>query len=631
MAGRLVNSWTPGTTYPPNSVVRPTSTTGQSSNPPTNAGFETGDLTGWTASAGFSVVTTSPYTGTYCAKLAAGAGANKTLVNTNQAVATFGQIIRAQCYVNMGTNTSAAQASCTLTFYDSGHVLIGTYEGTAVFAISGVSGWQKVTVEAPTLIGSAFVAIGGKGTNNAAGDIFFDAFSWDYLVNPYDAPLLFYAVQTGTGKSGQVEPAWATTPPNINDGTVIWSSHVPTSILWLNQPLMKSGSVEPTWPTVPGQYVKEDLGNNMAWIAVTPQVTDANCPQSKYVMIASSKVFAADNDIVRFSATANPTDWTTPADAGFLPTGLQSYGKNPFKAVGLYRSNGVFFNADGMQMWQLDEDPANMALLDAIPIGSTQNRALASVSNDLFFLANQGVRTMGISAGSGNLQAGDVGMPIDPLVQAAVTWATANSVTPIATYFPSAGQYWLAIPQWPATGLFVDAGGTGTTTVFVYTMSRIGEVGAWSRYLFPVVIEDFTQFGDSLYVRAKQPADNHYVTMAVVPDLTGDTTSAGTAVFTGIVQWPWLDDGTPGQLKQLLGFDAAVTQTGTYGVQIGYDQSSLTTFTTSVTLTGDTVPGQVIPMALMAPSFSLRMTLTSDTGWQINAVNFYLQDDRPTS
>src|SRR5690606_3282256 len=108
--------------------------------------------------------------------------------------------------------------------------------------------------------------------------------------------------------------------------------------------------------------------------------------------IAASKVFCADDDIVRYSATVNPLDWSSSDDAGYLPTGLQNYGANPVEAMGLYRGNLVVFNAEAFQLWQVDEDPASMALLDALPMGSTQHHAMAPVSNDLFFLASQGVR-----------------------------------------------------------------------------------------------------------------------------------------------------------------------------------------------------------------------------------------------
>lgn len=631
MSGRLVNAWTPGTTYPPGSVVRPTSTTGSSASPPTNADFETGDLTGWTSSGSYVVNNVKPYLGTYSASLPASSG-TKTLINNNQVSVPFGAVFHASCYFNMGANTANCTAAVTITYYDSGHSVIGTITGNTITPIStGANGWMKSSAQISILIGTAYMAVSCTITNNSAtGPVYVDGFAWDYLTNPYDAPLLFYAVQTGTGKSGQNEPVWATTPPNIVDGTVTWSSQAPTSITWRTQALLKSGSVEPTWPTVPGQVIHDPLSNNLDWLAVTPRIEDDNCPNSKYVAIASSKIFAADNDIIRFSATTDPTDWTTQADAGFLPIGLQNYGSNPTKAMGLYRSNLVAFNSQGLQMWQVDEDPANMALLDAIPIGSTQHRALAPVNNDLFFVSAQGVRTMGISAGSGNLQAGDVGMPIDPIVQAALTWASVSNVTPIGTYFPGAGQYWLAIPGWTATGWFVDPGGATTTTIFVYTMSRIGEVGAWSRYLIPVVLQDFCQNGDALYFRAVQ-ANGDVVLFKVDPgSLLDQLTSGGgttTADFTCIVQWPWLDLGQPGQSKQMLGLDFVVTiASGTYGMQVGYDQNSSSAFTTSYQLSGDTYPGMFVPFAVMAPSMAMRLTLTGSTNWSIQEVNLYFGD-----
>jgi hypothetical protein len=556
--------------------------------------------------------------------------------------------------VNFGNVISSASARMTLTVYDNTHAFIATYTGNFANPASTAAGngWRKITIDdVPMLIGTAFVSVGISVINNStAGPILVDYFAWDLLANPFNANQLFYAVQTGTGKSGQTEPVWATTPPNITDGTVTWSSQVPTSILWVGEPMLKSGTVEPggfggpaAWPTQPGLSVLDTLSvnQNLSWVALTPQVVDPNDstlpPASPYVMIASSKIFVANTDIVNFCATTNPLDWTTEGNAGYLPTGLQTYGGNPFQAIGLYRSNGVFFNAQGMQMWQLDEDPANMALLEAIPIGSTQHRALAPVNNDLFFLAAQGVRTMGISAGSGNLQAGDVGMPIDPLVQAAVAYAAANSLPCIGTYFPSAGQYWLGIPNFAAAnGTYVSppTDGNGTTTIFVYTMSRVGEVGAWSRYVIPIVMQDFAQFGNDMYVRG---LDSHSAQIAVKVALGifVDTVSTGTqTTFNGIIQWPWLDDGQPGATKQLVGVDFAVTLTNAgsgYTFQVGYDQSDTTAFTATCTLTGDTIPGFIIPMAMMAPTFSLRMTMDSATGWSVQEANLYLQDQRLTS
>src|SRR5690606_13461043 len=61
---------------------------------------------------------------------------------------------------------------------------------------------------------------------------------------------------------------------------------------------------------------------------------------------------------------------------------------------------------------------------------------------------------------------------------------------PMGLYFPAAGQYWLMFPR------------EADTHVLVYTMTRIGQVGAWSRYEFPFVVEDWAIAGDSLYLRS---------------------------------------------------------------------------------------------------------------------------------
>ena len=117
-----------------------------------------------------------------------------------------------------------------------------------------------------------------------------------------------------------------------------------------------------------------------AWQAVTRQITDTNDPNTIPTCIGASHVFKGDIDITSYSAAVDPTDWTSSNNAGYLPTGLNNYGDNPVTVLALYRSNLMVFNAGGYQMWQIDPDPANMALLDAQPIGSRSTRAPRSRS-----------------------------------------------------------------------------------------------------------------------------------------------------------------------------------------------------------------------------------------------------------
>ena len=159
-----------------------------------------------------------------------------------------------------------------------------------------------------------------------------------------------------------------------------------------------------------------------------------------------------------------------------------------------------------------------------------------------------------------------------------------------------------------------------TDQVFIYTMNRQGiQGGAWSRYIFPWTIEHFSQLGNVLYMR-----HGDIVSVSGLTLLDDDGVN-----FEGIIQWPWLDFGQPGVDKQLQGFD--IVSTGTSSIEIGYDQSAFGTFTTKTAVPVDTVPGEVIPFPLMAPSMSVRLTYDGGQNWQWNALTLYLEDMRVTS
>jgi hypothetical protein len=158
-----------------------------------------------------------------------------------------------------------------------------------------------------------------------------------------------------------------------------------------------------------------------------------------------------------------------------------------------------------------------------------------------------------------------------------------------------------------------------TDTVFIYTMNRGVQGGAWGRYVFPFTIEHFTHLENTLYMR-------HEDDISFVIEGAIDDDGVG---FEGVIQWPWLDLEQPGVEKQLLGFD--IVGTGTSSIEIGYDQTNFGSFTTKYPVPVDTYPGQVISMPVMAPAIAVRLTYDKDQDWQWNSLNLYLQDMRPTS
>jgi hypothetical protein len=443
--------WQPGTTYIPGSIVRPTATVAPGQTPLTNPDFETGDLTGWT-SAGAPAWNNGSggYTGSFMAT-ARGGGIGE-IKNAGISPVSPGQTITAQAMARLtnagGTDDLGAEVA--LYWLDGSGTFISQTEGAALTGVGG--SWHPISVSGVAPANAAQVQfVLGANTGSHGGNIDFDSCSWNSSYNGPPAGLLYKATQAAPGKSGATEPAWPgnTTTP-VTDNQVTWQGVIATQLVWTASPINRSGATEPTWPLVPGAAVDD---NGIVWIAKSRAVDDPNCPHSKIVAIAASKVYAADDDIIRYSATVNPLDWTSTNDAGYLPFGLQTFGSNPAAAMNLYRSNLAIFNAEGFQMWQVDEDPANTALLDALPIASTQNLAMCPVANDLLFLSSQGVRSMGIAATGVNLQASDVGMPIDDLVYPAMQAALASGSRMLATFIPALGQYWLAVPNYPAANL----------------------------------------------------------------------------------------------------------------------------------------------------------------------------------
>jgi len=352
--------------------------------------------------------------------------------------------------------SSAGQAGARviLVWLDGSGAEVSTSQGNLVDSASG-GAWKMstVTATAPAGAETVFARVTAFRTGGS-NPLWVDNVLWNYTVPNPGTGLIYQAVQPDTGTSASSEPAWPTVlGVQVNDGSVVWEAIGDTRIEWTARPILESGATEPTWPTIPGEFVSD---GNIAWECVVRNVTDERCPNTKVVLIAASKIFAVDEDIVAFSATVNPLDWSTEGDAGYLPTGLQQYGANPMAALGLYRGNLVAWNSQGMQIWQVDEDPARMQLLDALPIGSTYPKAVSPVQNDLFFLTQLGVRSLGIAGGSVNLQAGDVGMPIDPLIRESLADAEAVSETGLSAYYPAQGQYFLAFTTVPGEGIDIS-------------------------------------------------------------------------------------------------------------------------------------------------------------------------------
>jgi len=326
--------------------------------------------------------------------------------------------------------------------------------------------------------------------------------------------------------------------------------------------------------------------------AVT-QVTDPNCPSSAGVVKLASKLFAINNDTVRFCKTGDPRNWTEANDAGFLPTGLNSRGDRSANALGIYQGKLVVLSKDGAQTWFVDPNPANMRLGTIVEnVGTSFPRSVANVAGDLYFLSDYGFRSITTLQLTNNLADVDVGSPIDSLVRAETKVA---GITPKSFYFYGTGQYICAIGN----------------HLFVYSISRTSKIAAWSQYYLPESVDAFAELGQELYIRS---GDNVYKLD------TAASTDQG-ALFEVILQLPYMDLKSPGMRKVIHGVDLVME--GRCEFSVGYDVRDPTAFTDAVSVKGNTRPGGMIPVGCDGTEFSLKFRNYDNKPFRLDAVTLY--------
>lgn len=476
--------WQAGNLYLPGDLVQPITQPAPNNPQVANGYFEAG-ATGWTFSGNAALSNTGGYGSARCVVLPGNKPDGVALNNTQLVVPVGGQLT-ANSMIQQGASVAGATAGWTeIRWYDALNTLLQTDKGNVVD--SGSNGaWHQstVTATAPASAAYARAAIHLTSVADHNHEIFGDNLVVSGASAGLPNGLVYKAVQTDSGLSGSSEPAWpGILGQQVVDNEVIWEAVTTSRVTWTASPRYVSGATEPVWPTDIGAMVQD---NTINWKAISRRVEDEKCPNSKVVAIVASKVFAADKDIVKFSATANPLDWSTADDAGYLPTGLQQANANDMAVLQQYRSNLVALNASSFQNWQVDPDPAAMAILDQMDgIGSVWPRAAVAVSNDLFYLAALGVRTVGIANAAENLAAGDVGAPIDDLVRTALRVAGGNSSKVISTYYPGAGQYWLAFSDYPQTPLSLS-GSMGDVYMNTAVNARYVAIGGVPPYLFEI-------------------------------------------------------------------------------------------------------------------------------------------------
>ena len=328
-------------------------------------------------------------------------------------------------------------------------------------------------------------------------------------------------------------------------------------------------------------------------------IEDLNCPNSKGVIKVQEKIFAIKSDgTVPFSASGLPRNWTLANDAGFLPVDQhQEQAEEPL-ALGKYQRNGlVVFFRSGAQLWNVDPDPNLHVYQQDLPEAHTQYPgSVISFSGDLFYLGDEGIRSIGRKVLSEDLNEEDVGSPIDKEVAEAI--AAASSVDPITVRYQKLGRaMWLI-----------------GSKVFVYGFSRTVKISPWAEWEFPWAIDDWANYQGDLYLRSGD------VVRKMNKDLYQDDGASFRCKF-----WPpFLHAKTPGVHKQWNGFDIAGT--GTAEVSFAWDPNDDSLVTSAVEVTGTTYEGEANPIGVQSASISPQIENAANEEFQFDAITLYFEN-----
>lgn len=330
-----------------------------------------------------------------------------------------------------------------------------------------------------------------------------------------------------------------------------------------------------------------------------------NAPQSKSITKAASRIFAAYGQTVKYCAAGAARDWTTASDAGFLPVQLQQDTGDECVAVGTFQKKLCVFFASSLQTWDVAVDPsANQIDQRLYSVGTLAPLTQAQFGNDLAFLSPFGFRSVAVRSTTDQVDDNDLGVPIDSLVipDALVTENLGpTAIDPLGVWIHELGQYWCIFDQGSAS------------KAWVFSYSKSSKLGCWSEYTFPIRITDICALNGKVYMR----------TASSLYEFDADQYTDDGIGIDVEVQMAFQDAKLPGVSKQFTGCDMVVTGAADFSVL--YDPRDLGKESITQTLSGDTRPGDVVPVEVVATSVAPVFRHSADEAFEVAALSMYYQ------
>lgn len=268
-------------------------------------------------------------------------------------------------------------------------------------------------------------------------------------------------------------------------------------------------------------------------------VTGAASGTGTTVQTFKKKIYTVASSNLYFSALNAPTQWIAGVDPGFINMASETAGEETLTATAEYQGLMAVFSKNQIRIWSISEDSSVNVYLQTVQNTGTvaPESVKAYGNNDVFYLANTGIRSIKARDSSNAAYVSDVGTNIDTHVREYLNTLTeAQVAAATAIIEPLDGRYWLAVG----------------TRIYVFSYFPSKKISAWSYYDLDITITHFARVGDRIYCRATDEGgdDGLYLYGGINNDSYPDDDEDIVEI-----ELPYISAKDPASKKDLIGFD----------------------------------------------------------------------------
>lgn len=342
--------------------------------------------------------------------------------------------------------------------------------------------------------------------------------------------------------------------------------------------------------TVGGTFEEADQFTVVINDTETYNVTGAASGTGTTAFTFKKKMYSVASSNLYFSALNSPTQWIAGVDPGFINMASETSGQETLTATAEYQGLMAIFSRNNIRIWSISEDSALNTDQETLQnTGTVAPRSVVSYgNNDVFYLADTGIRSIKARDSSNAAYVDDVGTAIDTHIRDYLNTLTAAQIAKATAIIdPLDSRYWLAVG----------------TRIYVFSYFPSRKISTWSYYQLDISITHFARVGNRIYARAtdSEGDDGLYL----YGGANNDTYPIKDQSVIEI-ELPFMSASDPAAFKDLIGFD--IIGTNVWSVEILANPGNLTEVTGHGKLNGTNYGDPRFGLTGVSSMFAINLT-----------------------